>query len=132
MNSAYTYEGYFPSALDGTSVESASVALDPQTGGVTGVIGGRGEHSFRGYNRATQMRRQPGSTMKPFGVYVPALERGYDTDDMLIDQELSYGEEEYTPFNVDRQFSPTGEVPMYQAVAESKNAPAVWLLNEMV
>lgn len=131
MNSAYTYEGYFPAALDGTSVESASVALDPQTGGVTAVIGGRGDHSFRGYNRATQMRRQPGSTMKPFGVYIPALERGHNTDEMLVDQELSYGEEEYTPYNVDLQFSPTGEVPMYQAVAESKNAPAVWLLNEI-
>lgn len=131
MNNAYSYEGYFPSALDGTPVESASVALDPETGGITALIGGRGEHSFRGYNRATQMRRQPGSTMKPFGVYVPALEKGYDTDDMLVDQELSYGKEEYTPYNVDRQFSPTGEVPMYQAVAESKNAPAVWLLNEL-
>lgn len=131
MNNAYSYEGYFPSALDGTPVESASVALDPETGGITALIGGRGEHSFRGYNRATQMRRQPGSTMKPFGVYVPALEKGYDTDDMLVDQELSYGKEKYTPYNVDRQFSPTGEVPMYQAVAESKNAPAVWLLNEL-
>lgn len=131
MNNAYSYEGYFPAALDGTPVESASVALDPETGGITALIGGRGEHSFRGYNRATQMRRQPGSTMKPFGVYVPALEKGYDTDDMLVDQELSYGKEEYTPYNVDRQFSPTGEVPMYQAVAESKNAPAVWLLNEI-
>ncbi len=131
MNAAYTYDGYFPQAADGTPVESASVALNPQTGGVTAVIGGRGEHSFRGYNRATQMRRQPGSTMKPFGVYIPALEAGYDINDNLPDREISYGKENYTPYNVDRQFSPTGEVSMALAVAQSKNAPAVWLLNEI-
>jgi penicillin-binding protein 2A len=65
----------FPSnASDGTKAQGASVAMDPKTGAVRAIVGGRGQHVFRGYNRATQMKRQPGSTMKPLAVYSPALQ----------------------------------------------------------
>ena len=44
----------FPSnASDGTKVQGASVAMDPKTGAVRAIVGGRGQHVFRGYNRAT-------------------------------------------------------------------------------
>ena len=115
--------------------QSASVALNPQNGGVTAVVGGRGEHSFRGFNRATQMRRSPGSIIKPLGVYAPALEAGYEIDSMLVDELQSYGENEddpesgYRPGNVDHTYD--GEVPMYEALGRSKNAATVWLLNEI-
>lgn len=129
VNYVYSEDWLFPPASDGSPLESASVVLDPQTGGVTALVGGRGEHTFRGFNRATQMRRQPASVIKPLTVYTPALENGYDAYSVLEDEERTYGEDGYTPYNFSQTFS--GEVPLYQAVAESLNAPAVWLLNEL-
>lgn len=129
MDAVYASNQHFETSSDGTMVQSASVALNPQTGGVSAVIGGRGEYTFRGFNRATQMRRQPGSVIKPLGVFTPALEAGYSPDDMLTDELLSYGETEYTPTNLSGQYS--GEVSMYRALADSLNAPTVWLLNEI-
>jgi len=135
MDAVYSYEGYFETAADGVEAQSASIAIDPQSGGVTAVVGGRGEHTFRGFNRATQMRRQPGSIIKPLGVYAPALEAGYDIDSTLVDELQTYGAEEgdpdsgYTPANVDHTYA--GEIPMFQGLAESKNAATVWLLNEI-
>lgn len=129
MDATYANDELFQQASDGTSVQSASVALNPSTGGVSAVVGGRGEYTFRGFNRATQMRRQPGSVMKPLGVYAPALEAGFDVDDLLVDELLAYGDTDYTPENLSGTYS--GEVPMYQALADSLNAPSVWLLNEI-
>ncbi len=131
LDIVYENDQLFPTSSSGEPVESASVVMNPQTGGVTGLIGGRGEHTFRGYNRATQMRRQPGSLLKPLSVYTPALEAGYDIDAQLVDAPIEYGEENYIPYNVTEAFSEDGQMPMYQAVAESANAPAVWLLNEI-
>ena len=54
-----------------------AVLLDPKTGGVRGLVGGRGDYVFRGFNRATHIKAQPGSTLKPLAVYTPALEEGY-------------------------------------------------------
>lgn len=129
MDATYDNGALFEQSSDGTMVQSASVALNPQTGGVSALVGGRGEYTFRGFNRATQMRRQPGSVMKPLGVYAPALEAGYEVDDLLSDELLSYGDTDYTPENLSGTYS--GEVPMYQALSNSLNAPAVWLLNEI-
>ncbi|MBC9825196.1 PBP1A family penicillin-binding protein [Carnobacterium inhibens] len=129
MDVTYENDYLFQNAADGTLLESGSVALDPETGGVFAIYGGRKEHTFRGFNYATQMVRQPGSIIKPLAVYTAALEQGYSIDSMLVDEPLPYGKDKYTPENVDDQYE--GEVPMYQALAESKNAPAVWLLNEI-
>lgn len=130
MQATYANDNNFPAnSADGTKVQSASIALDPKTGGVTAVVGGRGKHVFRGFNRATQMRRQPGSTIKPIVVYAPALEHGYFYDSTLQDKKRSYGTNNYTPKNYDDTYS--GSVPMYKALYESLNAPAVWLLNKI-
>lgn len=131
LQNIYSQDWLFPSASDGTPVQSASVAVDPNSGSVLALVGGRGEHTFRGYNRATQMRRQPGSVIKPLSVFLPALEAGYEPSAVLPDQEMSYGPEEYTPYNADNTFSEDGEVYMYEALARSLNAPAVWLLDEI-
>lgn len=130
MQQTYDDDDNFPAnTADGAKVQSASVAMDPKTGGVTAVVGGRGKHVFRGFNRATQMRRQPGSTIKPIVVYTPALEHGYFYDSTLQDKKQSYGTNHYTPKNYDDTYS--GTVPMYKALYESLNAPAVWLLNKI-
>ncbi|WP_341778541.1 PBP1A family penicillin-binding protein [Levilactobacillus sp. HBUAS70063] len=130
MQTLFKNSSYFPAnASDGTKVQAASIAIDPNTGGVEAVVGGRGKHVFRGYNRATQMQRQPGSTIKPLAVYTPALENGYYYDSELTDKKKSYGSNKYTPENYGNQYS--GKIPMYQALAQSTNAPAVWLLNKI-
>ncbi|WP_192986384.1 PBP1A family penicillin-binding protein [Carnobacterium mobile] len=129
MNQTYTNDWLFEDAADGTLLQSGSVAMDPKTGGVLAIIGGRGEHTFRGFNRATQIKRQPGSIMKPLAVYTPALESGYEMDSLLKDEEASYGTDNYTPKNYTHTYA--GEVPMYQALAQSLNAPAVWLLDQI-
>lgn len=128
MQNVYDDDDNFPSS-SGATVQSASIAMNPKTGGVMAIVGGRGKHVFRGYNRATQMTRQPGSTMKPIAVYTPALEHGYFYDSSLADKKQSYGSNHYTPQNYNHQYS--GSVPMYKAVYESLNAPAVWLLNKI-
>lgn len=120
----------FPqSAQDGTEVQGASVAMDPATGAVRGVVGGRGKHVFRGYNRATQMKRQPGSSIKPLAVYSPALQEGYHYDSELSNKLQKFGKNNYEPHNVDNGYS--DKIPMYQALALSKNVPAVWLLDKI-
>ncbi|MGL4698190.1 MAG: transglycosylase domain-containing protein [Apilactobacillus waqarii] len=130
MQDDFANDSNFPSnASDGTKVQAASIALDPSTGGVTAVVGGRGQHVFRGYNRATQIKRQPGSTIKPLAVYTPALENGYNYNDMLQNKKTSYGSNKYTPENYNNVY--TGTVPMYTALAQSMNAPAVWLLHKI-
>lgn len=126
MQATYNNEANFPpDALDGTMVQSASLALDPQTGGVEALVGRRGEYTFRGFNFATSMKRSPGSTIKPLSVYAPALEAGYLPDSILKDEPQDY----YEAKNFDGTYQ--SEVPMYQAVAQSLNLPAVWLLHEI-
>lgn len=111
------------------NVQAASIAINPKTGGVLAVVGGRGEHVFRGFNRATQMKRQPGSTMKPLAVYSPAVQDGYTYDSELNDQKNSYGSNNYTPTNENGVYQ--DKIPMYQALQQSINVPAVWLLHKI-
>ncbi|MBL1224256.1 PBP1A family penicillin-binding protein [Enterococcus sp. BWR-S5] len=126
MEQTYTNDALFPpNAEDGAMVQSGSVALDPKTGGVQAVVGARGEHVYRGFNFATQTKRSPGSSLKPISVYTPALEAGYTPTSILQDQLQDY----YPAQNFSRTFQ--GEVPMYQALGESLNAPAIWLLNQI-
>lgn len=126
MDATYANDANFPAnAADGAMVQSGSVALDPNTGGIRALVGRRGEHTFRGFNFATQMKRSPGSTIKPISVYAPALEAGYKPDSILKDQALDF----YDVKNYSGTYQ--GEVPMYQALAWSLNAPAVWLLHEI-
>lgn len=127
LENVYDRDSIFPPGMNGEIVQSGAVLMDPQTGGVRGLVGGRGEHVFRGFNRATHIKAQPGSTLKPLAVYTPALEEGYSPTSMLKDEPVTYGD--YTPANASGKYS--GEVSMYKAVEESINVPAVWLLNEI-
>lgn len=129
MDQAFAEQGVIYVAEDGQASEAASVALDPRTGGINALVGGAGEYTYRGYNRATQMRRQPASVIKPLGVYTPAIEEGYEPDSIVKDELMAYGEENYMPENVNFEYE--GELPMYEALAKSKNTSAVWLLNEI-
>ncbi|MGX6441697.1 transglycosylase domain-containing protein [Neobacillus sp. K501] len=117
----------FPRGKAGEIVQTGSVLMDPSSGGVLALVGGRGEHVFRGFNRATQLKAQPGSTMKPLAVYTPALEEGYEYSSELVDEPTTFGN--YAPENFSKTFQ--GKVQMYKALEDSLNVPAVWLLNEI-
>ncbi|EIJ82006.1 penicillin-binding protein [Bacillus methanolicus PB1] len=127
LEHVYERDSLFPYGRGGTLVQSGAVLLDPASGGVRALVGGRGEHVFRGFNRATQLKTQPGSTMKPLAVYTPALEEGYKVTSKLKDEPMSF--DGYKPENFSKTYK--GEVPMYEAVEKSLNVPTVWLLNEI-
>lgn len=131
MQTDFTDSSLFPyDADDGTRAQGASIAIDPKTGGVTALVGGRNDsHVFRGYNRATQLVRSPGSTIKPLAVYAPALQHGYHYDSMVEDKHQAYGSNKYSPKNATGTYQ--GKIMLYQALAESKNTTAVWLLNKI-
>jgi len=127
LEHVYQNDSLFPSGRGGDLVQSGGILLDPKSGGIRALVGGRGQKVFRGFNRATQLQRQPGSTMKPLAVYTPALEQGYTANSSLKDEQMTFGD--YSPKNYNGQY--LGEVPMYKAVEESINLPAVWLLNKI-
>ncbi len=124
----YADSSFFPAAaLDGTPIQSAMAVVDTNNGAVLAMIGGRDYTVRRGLNRATQMRRQPGSALKPLAVYGPALELGYTTASVLLDEKTSFGG--YTPRNAgDRYY---GLVTMRTAIRNSLNTTAVRLLEEI-
>ena len=131
MQVIYDNTALFPVAEDGTRAESGSVALDPKTGGVRALVGRVGSDQnpgFRTYNYATQVARSPGSTIKPLVVYSPAVAEGWSTNKELDNSTTQYGSYEVNNY-AGIQSSPT--VPMYQALAESLNLPAVATANDL-
>ena len=127
-DSVYQDGSLFPAnASDGTPVQSAMAVIDTASGAIRAMVGGRDYAVRRGLNRATQMRRQPGSALKPLAVYGPALELGYTTASVLLDEKTSFNG--YTPQNAgDRYY---GRVTMRTAIRNSLNTTAVRLLDEI-
>lgn len=125
MEQVYGNSSFFPKGRGGKLVQSGAVILDAESGGVLGLVGGRGDYVFRGFNRATHLQAQPGSTLKPLAAFTPALENGYTVTSMLKDEQTTYGN--YSPTNPDGVYR--GDVPMYETVEDSLNASTVWLLN---
>lgn len=131
MQVIYENTALFPTAEDGMHAESGSVALEPKTGGVRGVVGrvaGDDKPGFRNFNYATQSKRSPGSTIKPLVVYTPAVEAGW-----ALNKQLDNHTMQYDSYQVDNYagIKTSPEVPMYQALAESLNLPAVATVNDL-
>ena len=131
MQVVYENTSLFPRAEDGTFAQSGSVALEPKTGGVRGVVGqvaGNDKTGFRNFNYATQSKRSPGSTIKPLVVYTPAVEAGW-----ALNKQLDNHTMQYDSYKVDNYagIKTSREVPMYQALAESLNLPAVATVNDL-
>ncbi|RAP77518.1 transglycosylase domain-containing protein [Paenibacillus montanisoli] len=123
----YANETLFPESKPDQLIQSGAVLVDPRDGGIKAVIGGRGKQPFRGFNRAVQLKRQPGSTMKPIAVYTPAFEKGYSPSDTLWDVPTDFGG--YEPKNAGGGYH--GEVTIYDSIVNSYNIPAVQLLNDI-
>lgn len=117
-------DDYFPGSTQG--VEGVFLLMDEETGRIVAAHGGRDYQ--RGDLNRVHVNQQPGSVMKPLVVYGPALDLpNYQPYSVLEDQKRSYGE--YQPENYDNQYE--GQVSLYKALQQSKNAPAVWLLNQV-
>jgi penicillin-binding protein 1A len=116
---------------DDAVLEGALVALDPETGEIRAMVGGR-DYGRSQFNRAVQARRQPGSAFKPF-IYAAAFDRGFTPASLLDDYPISYSIPqngrmvEWRPENYDRQFR--GPVTLRRALEESINVPTVRLLE---
>ena len=109
------------------NAQAALVVLDNE-GGISAVIGGRGEYAANGLNRAADIERKPGSLIKPILVYAPALEKfGFTAATVLMDEPENFGD--YSPRNSDDKYY--GAVTLRTAVAKSLNIPAVEVLNEI-
>jgi 1A family penicillin-binding protein len=107
----------------------AAVAVEPATGFIRMMIGGR-DYSESTYNRAVDARRQPGSTFKPF-VYAAAVERGYTPADTQLCAPRVFaaaGSDGYSPHDYGSQEYHNRELTMREAVARSCNVSATaWL-----
>ena len=117
----------FPGSWTGDIVESAMVIVETSTGKVRGLMGGREYTTRRGFNRATDMLRSPGSTIKPLVTYAPAIDLGYGAAYVIDDSPISSGG--WSPNNDD--FSFMGRIPLRQAVMYSRNVCAVKLLMQI-
>ena len=114
-----------PEAQD---AQAALVVVDSKTGGVAALMGGRQSTAALEYNRATRIRRQPGSVIKPIIAYAPALENNdYTTVSMLLDEKTDFNG--YEPQNFGDKYR--GWVTLREAVAYSLNVPAVKVLSSI-
>lgn len=103
--------------------QGALVAIDPHSGYIKAMVGGRGSDMF---NRAALAERQPGSAFKPF-VYAAALESGYRPDSVVADTPFTkYG---WNPQNYDRSFY--GSVPLSSVCAQSLNVATVRVADDI-
>ena len=114
---------YFTDANGIVQPQGALVAIDPHTGYIKAMVGGRGTDQF---NRATQAVRQPGSAFKPF-VFAAALENKYTPESIIEDKPLKVGT--WEPQNYSRNFS--GKVRLRDVVRWSLNVPTVRIAQDI-
>lgn len=126
METVYTDESYWPQTT-GLQAQSAMCVMDPATGDLLGIVGGRGEKKTpRGLNRATHSRRQCGSSVKPISVYAYALETGlYNYAGPCDDVQTVYDQvkEVMWPNNFNRIC--IGRTSLTNAIQRSMNTVAV-------
>ena len=113
---------------DDAPLQAALVALDPRSGHVRAIVGGR-SFSESHFNRAVQAKRQPGSAFKPF-VYAAALENGYTPASLIdrLDEPFATLQGEWSP---EEGHASGSELTMRTALKTSSNRAAVRML-EMV
>ncbi|MBI4852514.1 MAG: PBP1A family penicillin-binding protein [Acidobacteria bacterium] len=106
-------------------VAGAFVCIEARTGEIKAMVGGY-DFNLSKFNNATQGNRQTGSSFKPF-VYSAALEDGWLADEYISDTPVAYGE--WSPRNYDGSFM--GPITLRKAIAQSRNIPAVKLLQSV-
>ncbi len=134
-NGLARYEKRHPGAKG--SIQGSVVALRNANAAILAEAGGRPvfnnrQARYSDYNRVTGSLRQPGSAWKPL-VYLAAFRQGLDLDTTVPDEpiEVPMGADQALKWisNYDNQFK--GPIPIRQALAESRNAVAVWITREI-
>ena len=114
-------------------VESALIALDPEDGAVTALVGGF-DYKKNKFNHVTQAWRQPGSSFKPF-VYSAALEKGVTPASIFNDAPISMSAAEngsnksWEPKNFDKKYD--GPIRLRTALTKSKNMVSIRVLQKI-
>ena len=112
------------------AVTGALVAISPRDGAVRAMVSGYSFNESK-FNRALDMRRQPGSSFKPF-IYAAALHEGWTPASLLKDQAIKVslgGGKTWVPKNSDRK--EMGPIRMRKALALSRNLASINLLNSV-
>lgn len=103
--------------------QAAIVAIDPTTGEIKAMVGGRGQDKF---NRAVLATRQPGSSFKAF-VYLTAMDNGLTAATVVNDSKIKFGS--WEPQNYGHNFH--GQVSLRTALKNSYNIPAVLVAQKV-
>ena len=112
--------------------QAAMVIIDHATGEVRGCVGGIGEKTARGFNRAIQAYRQTGSSSKPIAVLLPAIDKKIITASSVYKDEKAVfedgTEEGYSPDNYNNYL---GNITVRTAVESSQNIPFVKIMEQV-
>lgn len=128
-------EGGSHGGEDGSTpyLQAALVAIEPQTGKILAMVGGRSWQDSR-FNRSVQAHRQPGSSFKPF-VYACVLRGGGKPNDIIVDEPVSYpmgalaSMGTWSPKNFHNEYE--GAITLTRALEKSINIPSVKLLSRI-
>lgn len=111
--------------ITNADIQMAGIVMDPQTGKVLALSGGR-DYNKSQYNRATMAKRQVGSTIKPF-LYYSALENGFTPSTTFTSEKTTFsfsGNKTYTPKNYNNEYA-NGPISLAAAISYSDNIYAV-------
>ncbi len=116
---------------DSAVVQAAFIAMDPRTGQILALIGGKDFASSK-FNRATQAKRQPGSSFKPF-VYTAAIDNNRFTTEIIEDNAITLYDqttgEFWDPENYDKKF--LGPMTLRDGLKQSRNLIALRLTDDI-
>lgn len=133
VEAAFADPANFPKGFDDTLIQGAMTVIEPSTGAIQAMAGGRDYKTAGDWSRAWRTKRQPGSTIKPLVVYGPAIEKGgYFPGTVLDDMPVSFksGSGTYAPTDFDTiSRGWKGLITMRYALENSVNVYAVKLLN---
>lgn len=123
-NAQKSLEKSIDEEMQSTTMQVASIVVEPKTGKVIALIGGK-DYSKSQFNRATKSERQIGSTIKPF-IYYSALENGFTPSSTFLSEKTTFnlGKETYSPKNANNIYA-NKNISMLAAIAYSDNIYAI-------
>ncbi len=112
-----------------SGAEGALLAVDNSSGDILALVGGR-DFNLSQFDRATQARRQTGSSFKPY-VYTAAVEKGATPGEKILDAPTTFATASgpYTPHDYEPNY--LGSISVLKAFADSRNIPAVRLAEHV-
>ena len=110
--------------MKNSTMQVASIVVESKTGKVVALVGGK-DYSITQFNRATNSKRQVGSTIKPF-LYYAALENGFTPSSTFLSERTTFnlGKETYSPKNANNIYA-NKNISMLSAIAYSDNIYAL-------